>query len=145
MGAKKYNPEGVQSMQCKELCSASVMRYGAVQAEAQQDAGMLCFSRSIDGCRARVFQALHHATPGKAMQDRTTWRLDGERGRLSAGGHSKVVPCKREWVYMWSCSWPGLRVEDVYMCGCGCVYVRACECARGGEGYREGEWVGGLG
>lgn len=128
MGAKKYNPEGVQSMQCKELCSASVMRYGAVQAEAQQDAGMLCFSRSIDGCRARIFQALHHATPGRAMQDRTTWRLDGERGRLSAGGHSKVVPCKREWVYMWSCSWPGLRVEDVYMCGCGCVYVcvRAC-------------------
>lgn len=38
MGAKKYNPEGVQSMQCKELCGASVMRYGAVQAEAQQDA-----------------------------------------------------------------------------------------------------------
>lgn len=82
MGAKRYNPEGVQSMQCKELCGASVMRYGAVQAEAQQDAGMLCFSRSIDGCRARVFQVLQHATPGKAMQD-----------SLAAGWREKMIVC----------------------------------------------------
>lgn len=93
------------------------MRYGAVQAEAQQDAGMLCFSSSIDRCRARIFQALHHATPGKAMQDRTTWRLEGERGPDFLLADRAAVPCKREWVYMWSWSWswswPGLRVEDV--------------------------------
>lgn len=69
-------PKACSQCKRKELCGAGVVWYGAVQAEAQQDAGMLCFSRSIDKRPCSGFQVLHHAAQGRVVQD-TTGPLSG--------------------------------------------------------------------
>lgn len=79
VGAKKYNPEGVQSMQCsaKELCSASAMRYG-------DNAGRCTARRRIvmpgavdDGGGGRGFKSYTTRRQGRVTQDTTTWQLAG--------------------------------------------------------------------
>lgn len=73
MGAKKYNPEGVQSMQCsKELCSASAMLYGASAGRGTTRCRNVMLQPLDDGGRARVFEACSMRHKGTARQDTTT-------------------------------------------------------------------------
>jgi hypothetical protein len=78
VGAKKYNPEGVQSMQCKGLCSASVMRYGDSAGRCTTRRRNVMPQTVDDGCRARVFESYTMRQQCRVTQDTTTRRLSGE-------------------------------------------------------------------